>query len=104
LTHSKAWDQMAVFITEDDPQDGQDHVDAHRTFQLVLSPYVKRGYVSAVHHSNLSTLKTMDLLPGVPPNSTQEASASSMADYFTSAPAVEPRFTALPQQVPFATN
>ena len=40
LTHAQAWKDMAVFITEDDPQDGQDHVDAHRTFQLVLSPYV----------------------------------------------------------------
>ncbi|MEY2588164.1 MAG: hypothetical protein QOJ67_148 [Acidimicrobiaceae bacterium] len=104
LTHSKAWDSMAVFVTEDDPQDGQDHVDAHRTVQLVLSPYAKRGYTSDVHHSNLSTLKTMDLLLGVPPNSTQEASATSMSDYFQSTAQTEPRFTALPQQVPFATN
>ena len=43
LTHSAAWKDMAIFVTEDDPQDGQDHLDAHRTIQLVLSPYVKRG-------------------------------------------------------------
>ena len=104
LTHSKAWDDMVVFVTEDDPQDGQDHVDAHRTFQLVMSPYVKRGYVSDRHHSNMSTLKTIDLLLGVPPNSIQEAGASSLADYFTADAKVEPRFTAKPQQVPFATN
>jgi hypothetical protein len=104
LTHSAAWDSMAVFVTEDDPQDGQDHVDAHRTIQLVLSPFVKRGYTSAVHHSNLSTLKTMDLLLGVPPNSTQEASATSLGDYFQDTAQPEPRFDALDQQVPFATN
>jgi hypothetical protein len=104
LTHTKAWESMAIFVTEDDPQDGQDHVDAHRTIQLVLSPYVKRGYTSAVHHSNLSTLKTMDLLLGVPPNSTQEASATTLADYFQSTPQLEPRFDALPQEVPLTTN
>jgi len=103
LTHSKAWNDMAVFITEDDPQDGQDHVDAHRTFQLVVSPYVKPGYVSPVHHSNLSTLKTMDLLLGVPPNSTQEASATALTDYFQQTP-VDSTYTARPQQVPLATN
>jgi YVTN family beta-propeller protein len=104
LTHSQAWNDMAVFVTEDDPQDGQDHVDAHRTIQLVLSPYAKRGYTSHVHHSNLSTLKTMDLLLGVPPNSTQEASATPLSDYFQATPQAEPRFVTRPQQVPFATN
>ncbi|MEY2419576.1 MAG: hypothetical protein QOG90_2256 [Actinomycetota bacterium] len=104
LTNSKAWDDMAIFVTEDDPQDGQDHVDAHRTIQLVLSPYAKRGYTSHVHESNLSTLKTMDLLLGVPPNSTQEASATAMSDYFQSTPQVTPRFATRAQQVPFSTN
>lgn len=104
LTHSKSWDDMAVFVTEDDPQDGQDHVDAHRTIQLVLSPYAKRGYTSHVHHSNLSTLKTIDLLLGVPPNSTQEAAATPLTDYFQSSPQPEPRFDTKPQQVPYATN
>jgi hypothetical protein len=104
LTHSKAWNDMAVFVTEDDPQDGQDHLDAHRTVQLVLSPYAKRGYVSHVHHSNLSTLKTIDLLLGVPPNSTQEATATPLTDYFRATPQADPRFTARTQQVPYAAN
>jgi hypothetical protein len=95
---------MAVFVTEDDPQDGQDHVDAHRTIQLVLSPFAKRGYTSEVHHSNLSTLKTIDLLLGVPPNSTQEASATALSDYFQPTAQPEPRFDALPQEVPLTTN
>jgi hypothetical protein len=95
---------MAVFVTEDDPQDGQDHLDAHRTIQLVVSPYVKRGYVSAVTHSNMSTLKTMDLLLGVPPNSTQEASATPLSDYFTATPQLDPRYVAKAQQVPLKLN
>ncbi len=104
LTHSRFWDDMAVFVTEDDPQDGQDHVDAHRTVQLVLSPYAKRGSVIRTHHSNLSTLKTMNLLLGVPPTSLQEATATSLADYFQDRPELEPRFDAVPTQIEPATN
>jgi hypothetical protein len=52
----------------------------------------------------MSTLKTIDLMLGVPPNSIQEASATSLADYFQTTPQAEPRFTTLPQQVPFAIN
>jgi YVTN family beta-propeller protein len=103
LTHTKAWNDMAVFVTEDDPQDGQDHVDAHRTLQLVMSPFVKHGYVSHIHHSNMSTLKTVDLLLGAPPNSLQEATATSLADYFQETADPTP-FAAAPQQVPLATN
>jgi hypothetical protein len=98
LTHSSAWNDMAVFITEDDPQDGQDHVDAHRTIQLVLSPYVKHGYVSSVHHSNMSALKTINLLLGVPPTSIQEASATSLADYFQPQRQLDP-YTAKPTEI-----
>lgn len=104
LTHTEAWDEMAIFVTEDDPQDGQDHLDAHRTIQLVLSPYVKRGHLSSVTHSNLSTLKTIDLLLGVPPNSTQEASATPLTDYFTETAQPEPRYTVQDQQVPLTLN
>ena len=104
LTHSSFWKDMAIFVTEDDPQDGQDHVDAHRTLQLVLSPYVKHGTVVRTHHSNLSTLKTMNLLLGVPPTSLQELTATSLADYFQGTPQLEPRFDAVPMQVTPATN
>jgi YVTN family beta-propeller protein len=104
LSHSRFWDDMAIFVTEDDPQDGQDHVDAHRTLQLVLSPYARRGYVSDVHHSNLSTLKTINLLLGVPPMSIQEATATSLADYFQPAPQLEPRYDARDLQIPYETN
>lgn len=99
LSHSSFWDDMAIFITEDDPQDGQDHVDAHRTIQLVISPYAKHGYVSKVHYDNMSTLKTMDLILGVPPLSTHELTATAMNDLFQSTPQAEPRYTSLPSRI-----
>jgi YVTN family beta-propeller protein len=104
LSKSRFWNDMAIMATEDDPQDGQDHVDAHRTIQLVVSPYGKRGYASTVHHSNMSALKTINLLLGVPPTSIQEASATSLADYFAPTAQVDPRFTAVPMQVTPETN
>ena len=95
LTQSPFWPQMAIFVSEDDAQDGQDHVSAHRTLSLVMSPYVKHGYVSAVHHSNMSMLKTMELLLGVQPMSQYDRYATDMRDYFTSTPDLQ-GFTALP--------
>ena len=104
LSHSRFWDDMAIFVTEDDPQDGQDHVDAHRTLQLVLSPYGRRSYVSDVHHSNLSTLKTINLLLGVPPTSIQEATATSLADYFQADPQLDPRYDGRDLEIAYETN
>jgi DNA-binding beta-propeller fold protein YncE len=98
LTKSPFWPQMAIFVSEDDAQDGQDHVSAHRTLSLVMSPYVKRGYVSAVHHSNMSMLKTMELLLGVQPMSQYDRYATDMRDYFTGTPDLR-TFTALPARV-----
>jgi YVTN family beta-propeller protein len=93
LSQSPFWPQMAIFVTEDDAQDGQDHVSAHRTLSLVVSPYVKHGYVSAVHSSNVGMLKTMELLLGVQPMSQYDRYATDMRDYFTTTPDLTP-FTA----------
>jgi len=103
LTHSPFWPHMAIFVTEDDAQDGQDHVSAHRTISLVISPYVKRGYVSHVHHSNVSMSKTIELLLGVHALSQFDRHATDMRDYFTSTVDLTP-FTARPRQVPFEIN
>ena len=103
LSRSPFWPEMAIFVSEDDAQDGQDHVSAHRTLSLVISPYAKRGYVSPVHHSNVSMLKTMELLLGAQPMSQYDRYATDMRDYFTATPDVTP-FTALPARVRPATN
>jgi DNA-binding beta-propeller fold protein YncE len=103
LTHSRFWPQMAIFVSEDDAQDGQDHVSAHRSLSLVISPYVKRGYISNVHHSNVSMLKTMELLLGIAPLSEYDRAATDMRDYFTRTPDLTP-YAARPRQVSARLN
>ena len=103
LTHSSFWPQMAIFVSEDDAQDAQDHVSAHRTISLAISPYVKRGYISHVHHSNVSMLKTMELLLGVQPLTQYDRAATDMRDYFTSQPDLTP-YAALPRQAAVRVN
>jgi DNA-binding beta-propeller fold protein YncE len=103
ITHSAYWPQTAIFVNEDDAQDGQDHVSAHRSLSLVISPYVKHGYVSHVHQSNVSMLKTIELLLGVAPLSQYDRYATDMRDYFTSTPDLTP-YTARPKQVAARLN
>jgi len=103
LTHSPFWPQMAIFVTEDDAQDGEDHVSAHRTVGLVISPYVKHGYVSHVHHSNVSMTKTIELLLGATPLSQFDRYATDMRDYFTAVPDLTP-YVALPRTFLPETN
>jgi YVTN family beta-propeller protein len=82
ISHSPFWKDSAIFVAEDDTQSGQDHVDAHRTFGLMMSPYARAGHVSHVHTSFASMVKTINLMLGLPPTSTQEMAATSMADFF----------------------
>lgn len=89
FSHSPFWKNMAVFVTEDDAQDGQDHVDAHRSLLLVISPYSRRS-VWHVHTSMLSILKTFNLIFGLPPINQYDAAASSLADCFTAKPDFSP--------------
>jgi YVTN family beta-propeller protein len=99
LSKSTLWKDTAVFVVEDDTQGGRDHVDAERVLSLTAGPYVRQGYISHVHHSIYSILKTMDLVLGVPPTSVQEASATSMADYFTSSPDNKAPYDAVPYEI-----
>jgi DNA-binding beta-propeller fold protein YncE len=94
FSHSPFWKDMAIFVTEDDAQDGRDHVDAHRSLLLVASPYARRG-VSHVHTSVASILKTFDLIFGLPPLNQYDAAASDLADMFADQPDFTP-YTALP--------
>jgi hypothetical protein len=103
LSHSPFWPQMAIFVTEDDPQGGQDHVSAHRTISLVASPYAKRGYLSHVHHSSMSMTKTIALILGAQPLTQFDRYATDMRDYFTTTPDLTP-YTARPRTFPPETN
>ncbi len=78
ITHGKYWPETAIFIIEDDAQDGPDHVDARRTVGLVISPYVKRKTVDSTLYTTSSMLRTIELLLGFPPMSQYDAAANPM--------------------------
>ena len=99
ISHSKYWDSTAIFITEDDAQDGSDHVDAHRTVNMVISPYVKQGYISHEHYSQASMLKTMELILGLPAMSQYDGSALPMWDIFQSSPNMSNTYSMIAQKV-----
>jgi len=83
VTHSRYWPETAIFIIEDDAQNGSDHVDARRTVGLVISPYTKRGAVDSTLYTTSSMLRTIELLLGLPPMSQFDAAATPMYASFT---------------------
>jgi YVTN family beta-propeller protein len=83
VTRSKYWHETAIFVIEDDAQNGPDHVDAHRTVGLVISPYAKRHFVDHTQYSTVSMLRTMELILGLPPLSQYDAAARPMFAAFT---------------------
>lgn len=94
FSHSPYWKDMAIFVTEDDAQDGTDHVDAHRSPLLVISPYSRRTVWHA-HTSMESILKTFDLILGLPALNEYDATATDLSECFTDQPDFTP-YNALP--------
>ena len=86
LSQSKIWAQSAVFVIEDDAQNGADHVDAHRSTAYVASPYLKRNFVDHTMYSTSSMLRTIELILGLPPMSQYDAAATPMYRSFSSTP------------------
>ncbi|QDT73258.1 Phosphoesterase family protein [Lacipirellula limnantheis] len=82
LSHSKFWKETAIFVVEDDAQNGSDHVDAHRTVALVISPFTKREHVDSNMYSTASMLRTMELILGLEPMSQFDAAALPMYESF----------------------
>jgi phospholipase C len=95
ITKSGVWGSFAIFVIEDDAQNGPDHVDSHRTAGLVISPYVKRGFVDSDMYSTVSMLRTVELLLGLPPMTQHDAAAPPMVNSFMARPELS-GFTALP--------
>jgi YVTN family beta-propeller protein len=95
LSHTPYWKNMAIFITEDDAQNGVDHIDAHRSVLMVISPYVKKNYVSKIHYSFGSIFKTFWDILGLPYLNQYDAGATDLADMFTGVPDFAP-YNALP--------
>lgn len=90
VSHGPLWAQTAIFVIEDDAQNGPDHVDAHRTVSLVISPYTKRAYVDSTQYSTVSMIRTMELILGLDPLSQYDAAARPMFNSFTNSADLTP--------------
>ena len=95
LSHTPYWKNMAIFITEDDAQDGQDHVDAHRSILMVASPYAKKKHVGHTHYSFGSIFKTFWNILGAPYLNQYDATAADLGELFSGTPDYTP-YDALP--------
>jgi DNA-binding beta-propeller fold protein YncE len=98
VSRSKFWPTTAIFVVEDDAQNGPDHVDAHRTVALVVSPYTKRRVVDSTMYSTSSMLRTMELILGLQPMTQFDAAATPMFNSFQAEPNLSP-YAALPANV-----
>ena len=99
LTRSRFWGETAVFVLEDDAQNGPDHVDAHRSPLLVMSPWVRRGMVDSSFFTTASVLRTIELILGLGPMTQYDAAAEPLFDAFTTQPDSAP-WAALPSTWP----
>jgi hypothetical protein len=84
ISHSPIWKSSAIFVIEDDSQDGADHVDAHRIPAAVISPYTKKGAVVHTRYDFLSVIRSMELIMGMKPLGLFDNLATPMYDAFSS--------------------
>jgi Phosphoesterase family len=95
ISHSPIWPETAIFVVEDDSQNGADHVDAHRIPALVISPYAKPGAVVHTRYDLVSAIRSMELILGLRPLGLIDALATPMYDAFSAGPANAAPFDAL---------
>jgi YVTN family beta-propeller protein len=99
ISHSKYWKDSAIFVVEDDSQDGADHVDGHRAPVQVISPWAQHGKVVNRYYSQINMVRTIQQILGAQPLNQKLAAATPMFDAFSSKPDFTP-FTAVPNQIP----
>jgi len=90
VSHSKFWKDTCIFVVQDDPQAGFDHIDGHRTVAMVISPYTHRNVVDSTNYNQTSMIRTMELILGLPPMNQFDASATAMTSCFTDKPNFAP--------------
>jgi hypothetical protein len=90
VSKSKFWKDTCFLVVEDDPQDGFDHVDGHRTVALVISPYTKRRFVDHTNYNQTGMVKTIELMLGLPPMNQMDLSATPMRNCFQGQPVLTP--------------
>jgi len=99
ISNSKFWKETSIFVTEDDPQAGLDHVDGHRTVGMVISPYTKRKEVVSTYYSQINMVRTMENILGIPPMNQLDHAAEPMSDCFQEIPDITP-YKALQSNIP----
>ena len=99
VSKSRFWADTCIFIIEDDPQNGFDHISPYRTTAFVISPYTKRHAVVSTQYNQTSLLRTMELMLGLPPMNELDAIATPMFDCFVDKPDLTP-YAAVPSQIP----
>jgi Phosphoesterase family len=104
ISHSRFWKSTLILIVEDDAQDGLDHVDGHRTVALAVSPYTKRGSIDSNFYSQVSMVKTIELILGVPPMSLFDLIANDMRQSFQLTPDLMPYQAVEPKQSIYERN
>lgn len=104
VSRSKYWKDTAIFVTEDDAQDGPDHVDSHRSLAIVASPYTQRGIVDSHFYSQVSILRTMELLTGLGPLTQYDAAAMPLIWSFDDTPNLASYTAIIPRQPLAETN
>ncbi len=104
ISHSKIWSSSAIFVVEDDSQDGADHLDAHREPALVISPYARRGAVIHTRYDLLSVIRSMELIMGMKPLGLNDHLATPMYDVFAPTPVNGAPVNNLPTKVNLLTR
>ncbi|MGO9893228.1 MAG: alkaline phosphatase family protein [Bryobacteraceae bacterium] len=104
LTKSRFWPKMAIFVVEDDAQNGVDHVDGHRTVALAISPYVLRGSVDSTFYPTQSMVKTIELMLGLPTMSIFDLIAEDMRASFQGNANLTPYSAVMPEVSLFDVN
>ncbi|MEE2787597.1 MAG: alkaline phosphatase family protein, partial [Myxococcota bacterium] len=103
LSRSPLWEKSAMIIVQDDPQGCRDHVDAHRSFVMVVSPWAKRGHISHVLGSFVSIFATIERILNVPAMGRGDGLAAPLWDMFTATPDLTP-YEPRPREVPVTMN
>jgi YVTN family beta-propeller protein len=99
VSKSRFWKDTCIFVVEDDPQDGFDHVDAHRTVALAISPYTKRRFVDHTNYNQTGMVKTIELILGLPPMNQLDLSATAMRNCFRAETELTP-YSCRPNTIP----
>ena len=99
VSKSQFWAKTCVLVTEDDPQNGFDHVDGHRTVGLVVSPYTRRRAVDSTCYNQTGMVKTIELVLGLPPMTQLDLTATPLVNGFADVPDLTP-YAAVKNTVP----